>query len=1052
MARRRQIGQGRPSPIHNQQAAETSWVKTTLRRVVIIYVLFATLFTCPYPNGNPVCKLESFAHSTLVAPISNYLLQTETGARVNTAFNAHLVPFYRKHGAPIVGGVNSFAVNTAGAFVKKAASPVCDAFHRAADPHIEKVASVYTAHAKPAVDAVENVVGGTARNYVVPVLVVAKDQCVKVVDNYAVPFFKSAVNEHVVPFFTNHVQPRWKTQVKPALGHYSKVAVDYTRSSVLPNIADGGAHGYQVSRDFASTHIVPRAKKFTVSVYVFVKNRVFPPVYSVYASTLKPHVDRVVPWDKVDSVTQKTGVVLAAVFDVCTSFFEELFYMGYTICTGKEHPAVVERLRQSQMLIEDSYSAVTSSSELPLVTEHAGQIKNFARKMSGSARQWVQIARGWVGSAVEVAKDGMATYASRMSATVEEQFSMATEAANVATEAIVEKASEIQYVVSSATEAAAEFVAEDSTTAASQSIVSSATAEPIMVVQDQDQQLVEKDIQEDEEETQEDEVEDKEEEDEVQTQEQGQEQKQKQKPEQGVEQETADNISTIASAASEAVVEDFEHITSNVAEAVTKAVSDIKSEAADVVSTVSDAIVDKIEPFAETVGPISHEIKESVDEMINSVTEPAAAIVHEPSSAIVDRVSKDVEQVKDQAASVVESATEKLEPVAQSVAEIPEVVKSLAQEVLEETTESLAVPTLEAPEVEVPVIEIAADKAASVIYEARDAMAGVVVQEEDKALFEELVNSASDKVGNLEAFPSIVSDADGADSQTAEEAQTESSSESSQAETPAAVKREQAVSESDPLPVAEKQEVPVVEKLVEKIESVVEAFAIPEITPEPKEEEKTPSDGAESESESESEADGDVRRSASNWVKDARMSISKEIAEERTRAVSQAFESFEDISDVAESEARVVEVPEAEVPVPIEVEAPAESEAEAKVNVPVENAVPVEQKTEPVAIVVSTSVEEKPVAAKTVNESPVPPAADGKPSVTENANPVVAPVKRAKPADAASASASATGASSSHLSSDSLTKGPRKIKKTKKRVVKKAASPAASVDATATSA
>ncbi|KAJ2707931.1 hypothetical protein FB645_000280 [Coemansia sp. IMI 203386] len=1043
MARRRQIGQGRPSPIHNQQAAETSWVKTTLRRVVVIYVLLATLFTCPYPNGNPVCKLESFAHSTLVAPISNYLLQTETGARVNTAFNAHLVPFYRKHGAPIVGGVNSFAVNTAGTFVKKAASPVCDAFHRAADPHIEKVASVYTAHAKPAVDAVENVVGGTARNYVVPVLVVAKDQCVKVVDNYAVPFFKSAVNEHMVPFFTNHIQPRWKTQVKPALGHYSKVAIDYTRSSVLPNIADGGAHGYQVSRDFASTHVVPHAKKFTVSVYVFVKNRVFPPIYSVYASTLKPHVDRVVPWDKVDSVTQKTGVVLAAVFDVCTSFFEELFYMGYTICTGKEHPAVVERLRQSQMLIEDSYSAVTSSSELPLVTEHAGQIKNFARKMSGSARQWVQIARGWVGSAVEVAKDGMATYASRMSATVEEQFSMATEAANVATEAIVEKASEIQSVASSATEAAAEFLAEDSTAAASQSIVSSATVEPKMVVQDQDQQLVEKDIQEDEVENEEEE-----EEDEVQTQEQGH--GQDQKPEQEVEQETADNISTIASAASEAVVEDFEHITSNVAEAVTKAVSDIKSEAADVVNTVSDAIVDKIEPFAETVGSISHEIKESVDEIINRVTEPAAAIVHEPSSAIVDRLSKDVEQVKDQAASVVEPATEKLEPVAQSVAGIPEVVKSLAQEVLEETTESLAVPTLEAPEVELPVIEIAADKAASVIYEARDAMAGVVVQEEDKALFEELVNSASDKVGNLEAFPSIVSDADGADSQTTEEAQTESSSESNQAETPAAVKSEQAVSESDPLPVAEKQEVPVVEKLVEKIESAVEAFAIPEITPEPKEEEKTPSDGAESESES--EADGDVRRSASNWVKDARMSISKEIAEERTRAVSQAFESFEDVSDVAESEARVVEVPEAEVPVPIEVEAPPESEAEAKVNVPVENAVPVEQKTEPVAIVVSASVEEKLVAAKTVNESPVPPAADGKPSVTENANPVVAPVKRAKPADAASASASATGESSSHFSSDSLTKGPRKIKKTKKRVVKKAASPAASVDATATSA
>ncbi|KAJ1645165.1 hypothetical protein LPJ64_003233 [Coemansia asiatica] len=1023
MAKRRQIGHGHPRAIPpTQQAAGTGWAKKTLRSVAILYLIFVSLFTCPYPNSNPVCKVKSLAHSALVTPISNYLLQTETGARVNTAFNAHLVPFYQKHGAPVVGGANSFVVNTAAPVVKKATSPVCDAFHRAADSHIEKVTSAYNTHAKPAVDAVENLVGGTARNYVIPVLVVVKDKCVKAVDEYAVPFFKSAVNEHIVPFFSNHVQPRWRTQVKPALGHYSKVAVDYTRSSVLPSIADGGAHGYRASRDFASAHVVPHAKKATVNVYVFVKSRVFPPIYSAYARSLKPYVDQVVPWDKIDFVAEKTSVIFFAVLDVGKGFCEEFYYMLYTICTGEEHPTVIERLMKPQMLIEDKESAIASSSELPLVTEHAGQIKNFARKVSGSARQWVQIARGWVGSAVDVAKDGMATYASRMSATAEEQLSMATEAANVATEAIIEKVSEIKSAASAAAETTTELAAEQ-LTSTSQPIVSLATIGPKMV--DQVEKHVEKEIQQ----LDNNKDEDQEEEQEGDSQ----------KP----EQETTDEVvgtedaSTIASAASNVVVEKFEEVTSNVAEAVTEVASDIKSEAADAASTISEAIADK------DYVPAVEDAKQAAKQVISNVTDTAAEIVHEPASVIVDHVPENVVHVRDQAASVVESVSEELKPAAQSAAEIPKILESLTQDILLETTESLAVPTLEKPETEEPIAEIAADKAASFIYEARDAMAGVFVPENDKAMFEELVNSASDKVGNLEAFPSVINDMDdAADSESltttaaaaAQDTQQSLSDESNQAEIPAVVKSDQD-SVSDPQTVVEKQEKkPISEKLVERAESVVEAFVKPETT-------------------SESDTDGDVRRSASNWVKDARMSISKEIAEERTRAVvGQAAESSDDanaantagsIGDIAESDVDVDEndVPVIEVPILIDDEGKAETEVNASPLPPlVENAVDANEKTILVAVSVSTSGEEDPLPAKTVKEeSPVP--ADDKPSVTENANPADPPAKRAnKPA--ADADASTTG-DSSILSSATSAKGPRKIKKTKKRVVKKSAAAAA---------
>ncbi|KAJ1797175.1 hypothetical protein LPJ75_007096 [Coemansia sp. RSA 2598] len=184
------------------------------------------------------------------------------------------------------------------------------------------------------------------------------------------------------------------------------------------------------------------------------------------------------------------------------------------------------------------------------------------------------------------------------------------------------------------------------------------------------------------------------------------------------------------------------------------------------------------------------------------------------------------------------------------------------------------------------------------------------------------------------------------------------------------------------------------------------------------------------------------------------MSISKEIAEERTRAVSQAADSSSedantagsDVGDAAESEVRAEDVvPAVEVPAPI---AAKDDEAKIEIVPPANNAVSIEEAAKLDKVVSAPiPVEKVPVPAKTVKESPVP--VDDKPSVTENANPVVAPVKRAKkPADAAAASA--TGDSST-LTSAASAKGPRKIKKTKKRAVKKpaAATPVSVVDASA---
>ncbi|KAJ2377161.1 hypothetical protein H4S02_007726, partial [Coemansia sp. RSA 2611] len=124
--------------------------------------------------------------------------------------------------------------------------------------------------------------------------------------------------------------------------------------------------------------------------------------------------------------------------------------------------------------------------------------------------------------------------------------------------------------------------------------------------------------------------------------------------------------------------------------------------------------------------------------------------------------------------------------------------------------------------------------------------------------------------------------------------------------------------------------------------------------------------------------DEDVRKAASNWVKDARESISKELAQERTR--SGTLDELEDIS----AEEPVVPVAETTAPaeprrVPV-VEKPADLPT---------------RPTTPVVVAKPPPVEEKLESVKRLKK----PAVD--------------------------------------TASEATTKGPRKVKKVKKRVVKK---------------
>ncbi|KAJ1718644.1 hypothetical protein LPJ61_006533, partial [Coemansia biformis] len=163
-----------------------------------------------------------------------------------------------------------------------------------------------------------------------------------------------------------------------------------------------------------------------------------------------------------------------------------------------------------------------------------------------------------------------------------------------------------------------------------------------------------------------------------------------------------------------------------------------------------------------------------------------------------------------------------------------------------------------------------AEEAASVVYEARDAMAGILVGDAEKAQFSELVESALKVTDNVETFPLVVDDIPPIMEEAKRAAEPSVEKRDAQPEEPAAEATRTSVVESIHVPVAETAQTSVApaEKVAdEPAVEVPEALAMTPLL----------------EATLPATVDEDVRKSASNWVKDARKSISKELAEERTR-------------------------------------------------------------------------------------------------------------------------------------------------------------------------
>ncbi|PIA18010.1 hypothetical protein COEREDRAFT_85479 [Coemansia reversa NRRL 1564] len=1046
----------------------------------ILYVLFVLLFTCPGSPDHPICQIGSLAQSKIIVPGQKLALSTEPGARISTAYNAHLVPFYQKHGAPVVSGVCTFVCGTVNPTIKQVTKPACEAIHRTIDPHTEKMAAAYTIHAKPAVDAIRGAVCSTANTAIIPVASVVSRHAAYAFNEYAVPCARSAAFDYVAPFYVNHIRPRWNDQIRPALYRYVKVGVKYTRTNVLPAIADGTTYGYEATREFASAHIIPYAKRGTLHVYVFFKQHVCPPVSRLYGQTLKPHVDRVVPWDKVELVTDKLSLVVSGVSEFVLGFGEELYYMCYTIFTGEEHPSVVQQLRDSAVQSVRKDSGFMDSLKIPIITEDSGKIHSAARRFSGSARQWIQIARGWVGSAAGSAKDNLASYGSRATATAFDMWNQATSVASEATELVDEQTTYIKPAASvieglATTASIATETAEEAWDKATESMAASVTKE---AAEDWSQATAAA----------------------------------------ATGAETAAEYLQGAGSAVSAVVESVEEVTqppivsrvtesaagitetaasygSAVTEAVAKTLRDAATDAAESVVSLKDSVTETAADIVETAESFTSAAAEAVTKTLRDVTgvvvERAVSAESSVTEAAADQLGKIAENASDaletatdvakrivpsasDVMSAIESAVGTIGPdsllvsdnVSDAAASVTSAIASVLEEIIDEGPSipvPAAIPTKPSESADSGASIIAED-AASVIYEARDKMAGILIGDEEKEKFSELVKSASEGFDNLEKFPTILSDI--GDNLVLETSEAEKVLESivEQLTTHSVVSEVGEKAAQATSAVAEKLTAnPVIpefkKRADEKISAATAAGKIAVLNVASKASEKAkaatsavgsvvesgisaaanlppvkrateeipvatspadysaaneqPTEDTESLAETVNE---DVRKSALNWVKDARSSISKELAEERTRQGSPAADATTSLSDMGERIA-----PPAGAASDSAVKEPApEASAEQLL---MDHTVPVLIKTDPVA----------PVAPPKKRDSDKNPTRTGSPITPKASKSVKAvPAAEIPPAPKTPSSPPAPVDATS-----TATKGPRRIKKTKKRVVKK---------------
>ncbi|KAJ1920372.1 hypothetical protein H4219_001347 [Mycoemilia scoparia] len=370
----------------------------TLKRTILVYLLFTTLWTCPQNPKHPVCTVEKKIFSNVIQPATDSFFATPLGSRFYNAYEGHMVPLYKSHGKPLAIKTYRLANQHVVPIVKRVADPVCQEFKRQIDPLSTKLSDHYYTLVHPWISPVATKVVFTFETYVIPVVRSTSAWSCKFTREKAVPAANIAWSNYIVPTYQNHFVPFWNNHLNPAINSAADHTVRYTKAKIVPGLRKGSDFAFEKLSYFTKTYVRPAARKATLVCYRFVNNHVVPPVQRAYSLYLKRHVDAVVDWEKVEIITQTAETALSKSIKWTSEVLVEFYYITYEIITGDLHPTLAAQRaeKKSPFAIPkktDAHDIYGNIKKQPSKPDLARQAQEIGNKWWGAARQWVQQAR-----------------------------------------------------------------------------------------------------------------------------------------------------------------------------------------------------------------------------------------------------------------------------------------------------------------------------------------------------------------------------------------------------------------------------------------------------------------------------------------------------------------------------------------------------------------------------------------------------------------------------------------------------------------------------------
>ncbi|OMJ20983.1 hypothetical protein AYI70_g3754 [Smittium culicis] len=317
---------------------KSSFFSWLLYRVSFVYIIYALAFKCYYGKPNFVCTVGNEIKHYAINPTLNYAKNTAFCSQAIEFYNLQAYPFYESNLQPVaIVSHNLYLKNIKPAIVK-VSDPVIKAAEIQTKNAISFISGRYekSEFLKPFIDSNSQKLSKIYHSYVHPYTVSVYVQASDFFQFTIYPTTKNLYNHNIKPFYLYHLKPFWLNRIQPTL-HTASIK----------------------TYDFASNDAIPFLRKYTgvfLDKLEFFFEFQLPPMSKKLVNLLNPwYSDSFLPMIKnfkketIDLYFEKFPIlnVFVEVPKFILNLLKEFYYIFYETVTGKQNRVLKSRRLQS---------------------------------------------------------------------------------------------------------------------------------------------------------------------------------------------------------------------------------------------------------------------------------------------------------------------------------------------------------------------------------------------------------------------------------------------------------------------------------------------------------------------------------------------------------------------------------------------------------------------------------------------------------------------------------------------------------------------------------